>query len=263
MQGPNVGTPHHEHLSGDEEEEEEVGAHYSILPIRSETVFERWKYRTRRFVFYSMFLAFLVLVMRIDFMVNDLGSWFWVIHLFYFDLDVTVTKNQRFVRFFHGCSFIGSFITAAIGSLVVAVSPDFIPDRSEEHHISMAFIWVIHSITNYLPPLFHGFDMYYNYEALRKRHYLQFVKPGTKSKPYRYSPLRQFGRMLWTMLSPVLVVAVWFLVPLHPEYDVIKEYFSVMIPALVVLDILSGVLFFVVLVVKPKVNSAYPPLLEK
>jgi len=251
----NVGTPLEDI---DNEGSSEVGAFYSILPIRDTAVKERWKYRLRRWVFYIMFAALMTLVLRFTFMINDLGSWFWVIHLLWFDLDVTVTKNQNFVRFFHGVSFIGAFITAAIGSLIIAFEPSFIQDRSNMQHRSEVEMWTVHSITNYIPPVFHIIDLFYNYEALRKRHYIML--PGTIPKHSHHSTFRQFMRVMWMFVSPVIVVVVWFILHFYPEYDAIANYFSVTVPALVVLDLLSGVLLLVILVIRPK--TKYPPLLN-
>jgi len=240
------------------DEEEDIGALYSLLPNRDATVRERWKYRIRRWIFYNMFVAFLVVMVQSPFMINDLGSWFWVIHMLYFDLDVTVTKNQQFVRFFHGCSFIGSFITGAMGSLVLAFEPSFINSRSAMNHRSIAAMWVIHSFTNYLPPFLHFFDLTYNYEALRKRHYI--LLPGSIPKHTRYSPTRKALYVAWMLLSPVAVAAVWFVLHLPPEYDVIHDYLSVVVPSLVVLDFLAGILLLVVLVVRPR--SQYTPIAD-
>jgi len=208
-----------------------------------------------------MLAATIVIALAFDFMANDLGSWFWVIHLLWFDLDVTVTKNQNFIRFFHGPSFIGSFITAAIGTLVLAREPYFLHQRSLVRHREVYQLWIIHSITNFLPPFLHAIDLFYNYEALRKRH--DFSSPCTTlPKGTAHSPrIRQLLRMLWTFLAPMGIVIAWFYLHFHPddEYIVIENFpIAIYMPALIILDCLAGILLLAVLMTKP---TKYPPLI--
>eukprot|EP00026_Physarum_polycephalum_P013457 Phypoly_transcript_13859.p1 GENE.Phypoly_transcript_13859~~Phypoly_transcript_13859.p1 ORF type:complete len:264 (+),score=25.28 Phypoly_transcript_13859:178-969(+) len=244
-------------------EDDEVGTRYSILPSRDTTVRERWKYRARRWTFYVMFAGIIIIALGFPFMVNDLGSWFWIIHLLWFDLDVTVTKNQDFLRFFHGPSFIGSFMTAAIGTLVIARNPYFIHQRSLVRHREVYQLWIIHSLTNFLPPFLHAIDLFYNYEALRKRHDFSSPCIPLPKVTAHSSLIRQLLRMIWTFLAPLGIVIAWFFVHFYPDDEYIEiENFPIAIymPALVVLDALAGILLLVVLISRPK--PTYPPLIS-
>lgn len=259
--GGHAGSP----MNSAEDEEEDVGTFYSILPIRDTTVRERWKHRCRRTIFYAMFVGAVVIALQFEFMVNDLGSWFWIIHLLWADLDVTVTKNQNFVRFFHGPSFVGSFMTAAIGTLVLAREPLFIHNRSLARHRAGYQLWIIHSITNFLPPFLHILDLWHNYEALRKRH--DFSTPWTPiPKDSARSPrLRQTIRMLWSFIAPLGIVIAWYYLHFHPddEYIVIENFpIAIYMPALVVIDALAWTLLLAVLTTRPKppITSAYTPI---
>lgn len=244
-----------------DEEDADVGMYYSILPIRDTTVIERWKYRARRWTFYCMFALLIIIVLKFQFMVNDLGTWFWVIHLLWVDLDVTVTKNQNFVRFIHGGSFIGSFIIAAVGTLILVREPNFIHSRAGLRHRQEYQLWIIHSITNFVPPFLHALDLYHNLPSLRKRHDISAPCRKLPKDSAHSSPLRQSIRALWMFVSPVAIVIGWFFLKEDPEYDVIHDFpLAIYMPALIVIDILAGILLLFCLFTR---TSKYPPLLEK
>lgn len=70
------------------------GTYYSILPDRRVAVKERWKHWWRRTVFYIMILLFTGGITVWGLLVADINIWFWLLHTLWFELDVTVSKNN-------------------------------------------------------------------------------------------------------------------------------------------------------------------------
>jgi len=237
----NNGTPNPHEDNGSEQN---IGAYYSLLPDRNASVKERWKYWWRRAVFYLLILVFIAGIVAWHWLVQDMSTWFWLLQALWFDLDVTVSKNNKFIRFFHGVAFAGAFVSAVFGSMVIAFKPQFIHDRAITEEEKVAILWTTHCISNYLPVFLHLADLRLNKEQLKKRHYFTFKQPiNSKASPASSSIHNQVLRVFWMLASPIILVLLWVLITKSPaQYEVMYNNKAVVVTAMLIADIISIVI---------------------
>jgi len=242
-------------LEADNETQDTVNARHSLLPDKITTTKERYKYWLRRSVFYALIVGMVVSVVRYPYVIQDVSTWFWLIHALWFDLDVTVSKNNRPVRFFHGASFVGSFLMAGLGTYFIAYNTETFEHRSKKEHETFATLMVIHCIACFLPPLLHVIDLSLNRENLKKCHVmiLKTRVPRHSSHPTFFN---QIIRVLWMFSSPLLILLAWVGLNFQSDYKLVDANYLFVVPSLFFIDLsTTGLLVFAIRKKVFRVNS--------
>lgn len=75
------------------DDDDDDDTYYSIIPDRTHTIRERWKYAFRRTCFYVFLGTIFGGTIAYPPIITNLTVWFWIIYLLWFELDVTLPKN--------------------------------------------------------------------------------------------------------------------------------------------------------------------------
>ncbi|KAF2075682.1 hypothetical protein CYY_002995 [Polysphondylium violaceum] len=216
--------------------------YYSDLPIRSHIQKDKYKHWGRRVLFYLLLAYFIAATVSFSFLIKNLTFWFWLIHVLWFELDLTTNKNNFFVQVLHSLSFVGSYvimITSII--LLVILNPEFIANRAKIENHSIAFAWSQNILIHWIPPLLLTLDLVFHKEHIRKRHRIFFNKRRNNGNAKAW--IKDFVKALWCIASPMVVVGIWFGsgFTIESVYGVTNYNLSYLVPSMVVVDIILGV----------------------
>ncbi|KYQ89657.1 hypothetical protein DLAC_09623 [Tieghemostelium lacteum] len=227
--------------------------YYSELPIRSSIQKDKYKHWGRRILFYLMLAYFITAITMFPFLITNLTFWFWLIHILYFELDLTTNKNNFFIQILHSLSFVGSFvvmITSII--LLVILNPEFIGQRAEKEHHSVAFAWLQNILIHWMPPMFVVVDLFLHKDHIRKRHRIILARDRGQSSTK--SLVKDIIKVIWTVCGTMTIVGIWMSqFTIKEVYGVTNYNLSYLIPSMVVLNIIVAIIFLYI--IKKKEDS--------
>ncbi|GAM26924.1 hypothetical protein SAMD00019534_100990 [Acytostelium subglobosum LB1] len=156
-----------------------------------------------------MLTYFLVAVIMFPFLITNLTFWFWIVHVLWFDLDLSTNKNNQFVQLLHALSFVGSYIVMVTATvLLVILNPDFIAERARLEHHSVAFAWALNILIHYVPPVILTADLLLSTEHIRKRHRIHLNYRGNNSRRSTRM-IRDALKVVWAYGAPIGLVGIW------------------------------------------------------
>jgi hypothetical protein len=210
-----------------------------IVPDRQDLLKEKLKYSWRRLIFYVFFFFLVFNVSYYPDQTKDIGSWLWVAHTLWFELDVTMRRNGFPTRALHALSFCGSWIVAAYFVVLIANNPSYIDDNAQKFNRSPTVLWLIHIWIHWLPPVWSALDLFLHYDDLRTRHRFAF-KGLTGYKFYRF-----IGQLIWTFIAAPCLALVWYL--LGHELAPAPMPWTVALPVLIGVNVVAGIAFIFLL----------------
>ncbi|GAM18830.1 hypothetical protein SAMD00019534_020050 [Acytostelium subglobosum LB1] len=217
--------------------------YYSDIPLKREILHEKYRHWARRILFYLALGYFITATIMFPFLITNLTFWFWLIHVLWFELDLTTNKNNIFIQLLHAVSFVGSWIVMVTATiLLVILNPDFIAQRAHEEHHSVAFAWLLNVWVHYIPPILLTLDMFVFKEHIRKRHHIILSREHNTN---RRMWVQDVLKVVWAYLAPIGIVGIWLGAgfTIQVVYGVTNFSYNYLVPIMVGTDIIFATLF--------------------
>ncbi|EGC37183.1 hypothetical protein DICPUDRAFT_77194 [Dictyostelium purpureum] len=214
--------------------------YYSDLPIKSQLQKDKYRHYGRKILFYLLLAYFITATVMFPFLITNLTFWFWLIHIIYFELDLTSSKNNIFVQIIHGLSFVGSFVVMVTSIiLLVILNPDFISNRAKIEHHSVAFAWSQNVLIHWVPPVLLSIDLFLHKEHIRKRHRLIL------KRSVRRAWVKDIFKVFWCVFAPFVVVGAWFGAgfTIDKVYGVHNYNLTALLCSMGAMDVVVGIVF--------------------
>eukprot|EP01112_Ceratiomyxa_fruticulosa_P019383 TRINITY_DN6336_c0_g1_i1.p1 TRINITY_DN6336_c0_g1~~TRINITY_DN6336_c0_g1_i1.p1 ORF type:complete len:251 (-),score=22.71 TRINITY_DN6336_c0_g1_i1:18-770(-) len=228
----------------EESQEEEEYVYIPILQDHKQLLKERWKFWLRKGLFYVLLTVNMMACIKFPFLITNLTTWFALVHVLWFELDLAQGRNSILIQFFHGMSFVGSYTICVLATLLIFVfNPGFLEERSKKEHHSVAIAWLLFAWSHWLPPILLSLDLYLNLDLLQRRHRLtmfRLLKEGQEVS--KITMVRQTIRILVIIFTPIALISVWYLAGFTPQkvYDTTNLNYGIGIPVGLVTNILAG-----------------------